>query len=468
MPVPALPRSLRRSWALALAPILALGASHTDLRGQQRLLVPVTSSNEDHRAAALSPDGVTVAFLGPSKIAVVPYAGGAELMLAQSGNLTTFLWAPDSSGLFYLDGLQLRFVARAGGLSRLIATLPETAHALWDIERDGSHLYGTWLYIRNSGGNAIRETHVFVLATDGQSPPVTLVNSVLTIDGVQLSPDETKMVYREYDSTPFTPRDYIVANADGSNPVSLTGGTGLNINPGLPVWRSDGTGIYFGRIDRTLGKPILEQLSLTSTTPVRFTFTTASRNLTRAADARWVAYEGFWLPTQSWTPMLSPADGGGQVFLDPSRPLVSNGTPELGGLAGDRIVISGVLGAANFAQVLKVELARELRVSPRAVIGTTVGLDLPVAAGEAGLVFLSSASLPSAFALFGFAGGFWLDPTNLVTVLAGNGSGGSLTGQLPIPNMPILQNRAVYLQGIRITSATPTGDFTRLVELPIF
>lgn len=453
-------------WLLTIVAVGCLGPSSL---AQQRLVVPVTSSAEDHRNAVLSPDGLSVAFDGPDKIGVVPYAGGTEVAVAQGRNLGTFVWTPDSRGLYYLDGTEVYFVARGGGLPRLITNLPETGHALWDITADGVDLFGTWLYVRNNGGQAIRETHVIAIATDGMSAPRTLVTSVLTIDGVRLSPDGTKIAYRQYDATPFTPRDFIVANVDGSSPVSLTGGTGLGINPGMPVWRGDNTGVYYGRIDANAGRPVVEQLLIGGTTPIPLTFTTPARNIGPSADGQWLVYEGSWPASQSWTLVLVPADGGGHVFLDTSRPVAFTGAPQVGGPNNDRIVVSGTLATAQFAQVLKVELARELRISPRATVGGSVTLELPISAGESGIVFLGAGALPVSIPVRGLAGGFQLDPTALVTVLAGTGSGqGSLSVTLPIPNVTFLRRKAVHLQGVRLTSAVPTGDFTRFVELPIF
>lgn len=436
---------------------------------QQRALVAITSSPEDHRDAILSPDGQFIAYRGPSKLSVVPYAGGTEVPVEQANNnIGSFLWAPDSLGLYYLTGVDLKYVQRGGGNPRLVATLPEIGVSLWDVKQDGSSLFGTWVYVRNNGGQAIWETHIFTIASDGSAPPQVLVTSILSIDGVQISPDATKIVYREYSATPFTPRDYMVANIDGSSPVSLTGGTGLNLDAGMPVWRPDGSGVYVARIDRGIARPVIEQLLLTSTTPVRLTFPNPARNLSLSHDGQWVVYEGYWPALASWTVMAMPADGGGHIALDPSRPLVFTGTPQLGGFGGDRVVVSGTLAAAQNAQVYRVELARELRVFPRAVTGGQVAVELPAAAGEIGTVFLAAAP-GGPIAVPGLAGAFALDPAVLVTVLSGVGSGqGPISAQLPIPNVASLRRQPLYLQGLRLTSLAPTGDFSRMVALPIF
>src|SRR5690606_15046796 len=102
-------------------------------------------------------------------------------------------------------------------------------------------------------------------------------------------------------------------------------------------------------------------------------------------------------------------------------------------------------------------------------LGGTVNLELPVAAGELGVVLLAAAPLPLPVSVGALAGGFQLDPTSVVTVLAGTGTGqGPLQAQLGIPHVPFLSRRAVYLQRVRATSPMPTGHLTRLVELPLF
>jgi len=449
--------------------VLAALAAVRPVGTQIRNLLPITTSGEEHVDAVLSPTGDHVAFRGPDKLAVVAYAGGQEVTLAMGRNLGSFVWAPDASGLYFLDGRDLRFVPRTGGLGRTVATLPELGHALWDVKRDGSELFGTWLYLRDNGGNFERETQVFAIQTDGSAPPRVLVSSLLVVDGVRVSPDQTKIVYREYDAQPFSRHDYFVADIDGRNPVSLTGGAGLGLNPGLPSWLGDNGGICIARIDRLLSRAVVELLMRTDPTPFALTYPTAARNCSVSADGRFIVYEGYWQPGQTWTPVAVPAEGGGHIFFDTSRALAFTGTPMLGGPNGDRLVVSGALGTAPAAQVLKAELGRELLIRPRADLGGTVNLELPVAAGELGVVLLAAAPLPLPVSVGALAGGFQLDPTSVVTVLAGTGTGqGPLQAQLGIPNVPFLSRRAVYLQGVRVTSPMPTGDFTRLVELPLF
>jgi hypothetical protein len=449
--------------------VAALLCAVASAKAQLRALVPITNSAEEHVNAVLSPDATFVAFRGPDKIAVVNYFGGQETMVASGRNLAGFIWAQDSLGLYYLDGRDLNFVSRSGGVPRLVASLPETNHALWAIKNDGSDLFGTYVFVRTNGGQTIRETHVFAIATNGSGGPRVLVRSDVVIDGVQLSPDESRMVYREYDATPFSRRDYIVANIDGSSPVSLTGTLGLGLNPELPHWLRDGSGIAFSRIDRTISRLVLETLTLTNPTPTPLTFTTPARNLSVARDGRWIVYEGWWPAGATWTPMLVPSTGGGHVFLDTSRALVFAGTPMMGGAPSTQVVVSATLGSAAHAQVLKVEEVRDLFVAPRAVIGSFVDVELPAAAAEVGSLLMAAAPLPVPIALPGLSGGFQLDLATAVTLFNGVGSGsGPLRLRLPIPNVPFLQHKAVYLQALRLTSLAPSGDFTRLVELPIF
>lgn len=413
----------------------------------------------------MSPNGQLVAFRGASKIGVVPYGGGTEVVLATGSNLGSFLWTPDSRGIYYLDGTQLYFIGAGGGLPRPLYVLPEAGHQLWDVKDDDSELFGTWLYVRNSGSTTIRESQIFVMRTDGTAAPRVIAQTVLNIDGVQISPDQTKLAYRQYDSAPFTLHDYFVANIDGTSAVSLTGNLGLGLNPTPPRWDPNNAGVFFARTDRALSRLVIERFSLTSSTQVPFTFPTPARNLSISQDGSWVVYEGYWPSGTTWTPIVMPIEGGGHVFLDTSRSLTFTGAPVLGGT--DRVVLTANLAGGANAQVLKCELARELIVRPRAVVGAAVNVELQVLPGESGVVMLAGAALPTPFVLPGFAGGFQLDPAAIVTVLSGVGNGSALTVQLPIPNVNYLRRKAVYLQALRLLSLSQ-GDFTRLVELPMF
>ncbi|MEZ5964618.1 MAG: hypothetical protein R3F56_12285 [Planctomycetota bacterium] len=461
---PALRSPRRLSAVVSMCALLALTA-----RAQLRSLVPITSAGYDHRDALLSPDGNFVAFRGPSMLGVVAYGGGSEVPVVQANlNIGSVLWSPDSLGLYYLSGTDLRYVPRGGGNSRSVAVLPESGISLWDIKADGTELFGTWLYVRNNGSQVIRETHIFAIAADGSSAPRTVVTSLVTLDGVRLSPDGMRMVYREYDPTPFAPRDYMVANIDGSSPVSLTGGLGLNINAGLPAWRPDGAGIVYERIDRSLSRPVVEQLLLGNTTPIRMSLPEPARNLSVSRDGAWVVYEGLFAST-NWSPFVMPIDGGGHIALDPSRPLQFAGTPQLGGPAGDRVVISGTLATASSAQVYKVELARELRVAPRAVTGGMVRFDLPVTAAELGVIFMAAALGPS-FPIPGLGGAFQLDAATAVVVVSGTSSAQGTVGvDVQVPNVGALRLAPLALQGVRLLTLSPAaGDFTRPVRLPVF
>jgi Tol biopolymer transport system component len=441
------------------------GSLVSALAAQQRSLVPITNSSEDHMNPVMSPNGQLVAFRGASKIGLVPYGGGAEVVLAAGSNLGSFVWTPDSRGIYYLDGTQLYFVGASGGLPRPLYVLPEAGHQLWDVKDDDSELFGTWLYVRNNGSTTIRESQIFVMRTDGTVAPRVITQTVLNIDGVRISPDQTKIAYRQYDSAPFTPHDFFVANIDGTGAVSLTGSLGFGLNPTLPLWDPNNTGVFCARTDRALSRSVIERFSLTSTIRVPFSYPTPARNPSISQDGSWVIYEGYWPGGTTWTPVVMPIDGGGHVFLDTSRTLTFTGAPVMGGT--DRVVLTANLAGGANAQVLKCELARELVVRPLALVGTAVNVELPVLAGESGVVMLAAAPLATPIELSGFAGGFQLDPAAIVTVLSGIGNGSALTVQLPIPNINYLRRKAVYLQALRLLSLSQ-GDFTRLVELPMF
>lgn len=438
------------------------------LMAQQRTIVPITSTPEEHLGAVISPSGAFAAFRGPDKIAAVAYGGGPEIVLATGRNLGTFVWAPDSRGIYFLDGADLKSVSVAGGAATTILTLPETNHVLCDVKDDGTRLYGVWFYVRTSGTPA-REWHVFSVRTDGSAQPATLIRSVLTIDGVRLSPDETQMAYREYDPTPFQPIDLVVAGADGTNRQSLTNNQGMQISVSAPWWEGDASALLFARTDPAISRQVVERLQISTRTITPLTYPTRARNLSVAPVGGFVLYEGFWQQGQVWTPVMVSPRGGGHVFLDPSRPIVFRGTPLADANRGDQVVFSGNLAGATTSQVLKVELARELRIEPRIEVGRTFQIELAVGTTEIGAVFLAGAISSTPLTLPGLAGAFWLDPTSLVSVLVGIGDGQApLRTQIAVPNVTFLVRKAMYAQGVRFLDFTPRGDFTRWAELPIF
>ncbi len=456
------------SACLWLSAVLAGSWSAAPAGAQQRTIVPITNSAEEHVSAVVSPSGGYVAFKGADKLAVVGYGGGNETVLAAGLNLGTFVWAPDSTGLYFMDGPDLKFARVSGGQATIVQRLPETNHILCDIKDDGVLLYGVWFFVRTSG-TPVREWQVFSMRTDGSAPPTVLLRSVLTIDGVRLSPDETAMVYREYDPTPFQPIDLVIATATGGNRQSLTNNQGLQLSVGYPWWDGDGSAILFPRTDLAISRQVVERLTIGTQTITSLTFPTRARNISVAPSGDWILYEGYWQAGQVWTPVLMPVRGGGHVFLDTSRPVLFRGTPHLDRAVGNRVVFSGDLAGANTSQVLKVELAREMRIEPRIEIGQTFQIALPVEASEIGAVFLAAGIAATPVSMPGLAGSFGLDLGNLVTVLVGVGDGQSpLRTQIAVPNVNFLVRKALYAQAVRFMDLTPRGDFTRWVELPIF
>jgi hypothetical protein len=389
--------------------VTAACAALASLPAQQRTIVPITSSAEEHLGAVLNPAGTHVAFRGPNKIAAVPYAGGPETVLAVGTNLGSFVWAADSRGIYFMEGTDLKFVGSSGGPHTVVLRLPETNHALWDVKNDGSVLLGTWFYVRTSG-TPVREWQVFSVRTDGTAPPTVLRRSVLTIDGVRYSPDDMQIAYREYDPTPFQPIDLVVAGADGSNPRSLTNGQGLQIGPTAPWWDPTGSAVCFARTDPALSRQVIERIDVASLAMTPLTFPTRARNMSLSLPDGWILYEGFWQAGGVWTPVLMPVSGGGHVFLDPSRPITFTGTPHMDASRAGRVVLSGNLAGAQNSQVLKVELAREIRAYPRIAIGQTFQIDLPLDPGEIGALMLAASISTTPLPLPGLAGAFAIDP----------------------------------------------------------
>ena len=229
---------------------------------QNRALRQLTTANEAHNDPVLSPDGSTVAFRGPSKIGVVAAAGGgSEGTLANSATLGgDIVWAPSSAGIYYRDGLTVRFVSRSGGPSRQVASLPDAQHRLWCVDAADRTLYLT-RFVATS-----RQYVLFTLPTSGGAIS-DLVSSALVIQEVGLDPSGTWIQFQELPSGPFTQREFVRVDLAGNNRVSLgKPPTAANVGPGHFV--DNGTTIVFSFVSASSNGFHIGRLSVTSTTAI--------------------------------------------------------------------------------------------------------------------------------------------------------------------------------------------------------
>ena len=424
----------------------------------QRPVRMLTSSLEVHQDPRLSPDGLTVAFRAPGKIGAVPSVGGPERLLVQSSVIGDYLWAPTSTGVYYIDGTSLRFVNRNGGASINIANLPGQQHRLWDIDPGDQFAYGT----RFEPGP--QTWHVWRVATTGSAQPVDIVSSQLVVDEVSVDPTDTRIVYREYFSAPFSAREYWAAPKAGGTPVSLTG-VPLNTLPEYAFW-IDAATIGFAMLSPTTSRPHLTRVGATTPLQPLTEGFELRRRPSISRNRHWIVCEA-QLPVGG-VPALLPANGGGLVYLVTERGYAMNSAPTIDG-PGLRVAWCAPDPAMpQQPQIWITELDRELSLTPRAEIGAPFTIAMPIAPNEIGAGFLALGRLPSAFPLPNLGYGIALDPTTTVMLFSGAGGAGSLSVTLPLPNDPTLTGIPFYAQGLRMTPAPAVGAFTREAQFVIF
>lgn len=445
------------SRCIAAASALVAASLFATVADAQRGVVQITSAVEVHQEAKISPDGQTIAFRGPSKIGVVTFAGVGEAPLVSSSSLGGFLWAPNSSGLYYLDGSDLKFIARSGGSATLLRSLTGQRVQLWAVDHTDSVLFGTRY------DPATQASSIWSIPTTGGVAATDIVTSQDTFDQIQVDPSDSRIVYRQYGSAPFSPIEIFSADLSGKNISSLTGGT-VTSSPEYPEWVDAGQSIAFTVQSPNTNRKQVGRIGPASTQIVLLTDGVEAKRLTAVSrNYAWVLMQA-QIPT-GYSPAILPTAGGGLIlFGEPGHTYALQGQPSMDA-NGNRMVFAASLDGAP-AQVFGVTLQRELRITPRAETGNSFGITLPVASGEAGAVLLAGGFTTNPLAIPGIAGNFELDPTILLTVVSGSSATGALMATIPVPNNPWLIGQQLYLQGARITGLG--GDLTSRVYVPIF
>lgn len=435
----------------------------------QRQVKQITKAEEAHFDAKISPDGKNVAFRGAQKIGVVSTTGGTEIAVAQGANLGSFVWSPNSAGIYYLDGTTVKFVAKSGGNPLTIGT-GQGSLFLWGVDRADKSIYGT----RSDNNN---NYHVFSLSTSGSASPKDIVSIATNYWVEQVAVDFSggKLAYFVSLQGVHKPKDLRVANSDGSNETSWSGGEKLASTTRNLCWADAGKTAIF--------TTLVQQVSLTwqigrltaASTNVEY-LTGEPRNHQRSvvgSNLSWIVFQaGVTVANNNHqVPAVMPVDGGGRVILEPDNSWVFQGDPSIDG-AGQKVAFAASFYDENnklsTAQVYLVELDREVVIRPRAAPGGKVSLSLPVDKGERGMLFLSLKVLDQPFPVVGFTYAVAIDTTLMVQLLGGVGDGSSplQLADIPIPNDTSLKGVEVYVQGIRSPNGN-SGDFTRYVELQV-
>lgn len=443
---------MSRPTSAAFLAVCALAAAPAAQRG----VTAITSKAEVHRDPRISPDGALVAFRGPGKIGVVGINGGAEGVLVKAPNLGDFLWAPTGSGIYFVEADQVKFVSRTGGSPRLVAKIPGQQHRIFAVDAKDGFVYG--VRFDPTG----RRYALFRQDTAGRQKSVDLVFSSLLMDELALDPSQTRILVRESPRSPFPPREYVSVDLQGKNRKSLTGKPILGqIQSG--DWIDAGRSIAFTMISSTSNTWQIASVGPSSTS---ITMLTEGNDFHRrsvvSANRRWIVFEG------TTTVGILPVRGGGEILLsDDGKTYVLLGPPSIDAAGKTVVFAATILGGSNLGQVYKVSLDRELHITPRAEIGKSFGVEMPIAPKEVGAVFVGIQRAKSPIRLAGVRAAFWIDPSAMADVVVGSGGGGKLSVTLPVPANPWLQGRHLLFQGVRLIAGSG-GDFTRVADVRIF
>lgn len=445
---------LQRTLAVAL---LALAPSELPC---QRAIREITAKPEVHEEAKISPDGTLVAFLGPSKLGIVPFVGGVESTLVPGVTVTSFLWATNSTGIYYADGNNVRFIAKGGGTPGTVGTVPGTRLAIWSSDAMDMRLYGT----RFDGASGL--THVFRLATSGSSAPVDLFSSLGDLTEVRLDPTGTRLLYRETAQQPFQPVEYWSYDLMTGTKTTLTGQIAAG-QPSGAQWTENGQAIVFSWIDPVSSRFQVARVGASMTPELLTQGSLTHRYSSVSGNGKWVA-----LQSQNHSggsgPAVLPATGGGLVALEPdTTAFVFKGPPSIDD-AGVRVAFAASKNGAQ-SQIYAVSLDRELEIAPRPELGQMFTIEMPLQpTNEAGAVFMAAGLLVAPFPFAGLTYGFALDPTIMVQIGVRGAGMGNVVANLPVPMDMALQGASVFVQGIRLVNNMLLGDFTRYAEVSIF
>ncbi len=432
----------------------------------QRQVKQLTKRKEPHFDAQISPNGTLVAFKGKQKIGIVDVGGNKETDVATGTGLGSFVWAPNNSGLYFLDGTTVKFVPKNGGTPSTIGTGKGTM-ILGCVDRTDKAIYGTR---RDSNGN----WYVFSLATSGSASPQDIVSIASNhwVEGVCVDFANKKLAYFVSLQGVHKPKDLLVADVDGKNEKSWSGGQKLQPATRNLAWADAGTTVVFTTI---VGNPqITWQLArLTAATTTPQYLTGAPRNHQRSATSgnlSWIVMEAETVGSRK-VPAVIPSAGGGRVPLEPERDWVFQGDPSMD-LAAKKVAFAASfldeMKKLTISQVYLIELDREVVVTPRAVPGGNVDIKLPVEKGERGMLFLSIGLIQKPVPIVGFTYGIAINTNAMALMLTGvgDGNGPLQLKNVAVPNDSKLTGVEVFLQGIRSPDGR-TGDLTRYVELQI-
>lgn len=448
------PRPLRWRGCVALAAgVLAAGAV-----AQQRPITDLSGNSSACQNAKVSPDGQFVAYRTGNRLVTVRSAGSAEITLTSSTGLGSFLWSAAGTTVFAVDGNNVLGFARTGGGGVTLATIPGNSIALWAADPAGAFLIGT-RYVA-----ATSRYHVFRLATSGAQPHQDLFDSQDELGDFAIDATGQFLVYLQRPVTPFAAYSLMRAHVDGTNRSDMLGAPLGTVAQG-PMWIDAGDRVVVVAVT-AMGSLQLLRVDRRTQTADTLTWNFVHQRPTVSPDGRWIVMESID-GVGGNGPALLPVEGGGEVLLHTGERYAYAGSARADG-AGQHVVWSASrtrLGEP--ARVFRADLDGEMRVYPRAVVGTTLTFELPCASSEVGAILLGQRSAP--FTLNGIAWQYDLGANfAIIALAAGGGPQAPITVQLPLPNAPVLQGLAIDFQGLRWDPVAQSGEWTRSGRFSIF
>jgi hypothetical protein len=451
-------------------PILFAVVSLTNAAVAQ--FVPLTNSSTPHLDAKICPDASHVAFRdGASQLGIVDIAGPVErnLFTSTTSIVSSYVWAPDASGIYFTDGNQIRHVPTAGGTATLVApALAGTDVRLWCIDPTGTSLYGTR---RDAATNT---AFLFRVPANGGSAPADLVSRTGTLDEVDIDETGSYVLLRRWNGTvpvPVTFERYDVAAGVALPMITI------NQRAESAHWITIGT--HFVVAMASAAHPFAPQIARIA----------ATGTIDFLVDEGGIAQRPYFPGTgeevvfETDDPTVSggtaigmvPNHGGAVIMVPGTMPLFLNGTSTTGGLTVDpaitKIAISASTWVWQVPQIMVADIDETLHVHPRLTLGSQFLIDLDVPPGMIGAAALADGLTTSVPVMLpGIGGECWLDiaPGHMEIMLLGVAPAtGGVVGSYTVPTLPAFQGLRVWVQGA-VLDAALTGNFTHFGSLRVF